>query len=164
MKMPPEVLRLSGDSSSATFKRLWQRLWLATMIFRKWPSTMPRSPGLGLPHPPSPKSRPCPPVNSGPDRRGMPWATAPYPLGLCSHGPATPPRTAQNPGRGASLPRLKKRPVQALYRPCNSGIIRRLCRDGASKPVQDDNIGRRQIIPQKNKPLRKPLEPPHGTA
>nr|DAG60686.1 MAG TPA: hypothetical protein [Bacteriophage sp.] len=33
MKMPPEVLRLSGDSSSETFKRLWQRLWLATIDY-----------------------------------------------------------------------------------------------------------------------------------
>nr|DAQ38654.1 MAG TPA: hypothetical protein [Caudoviricetes sp.]DAT51031.1 MAG TPA: hypothetical protein [Caudoviricetes sp.] len=30
MKMPPEVLRLSGDSSFATFKRLW----LATIDYR----------------------------------------------------------------------------------------------------------------------------------
>lgn len=35
-----------------------------------------------------------------------------------------------------------KRPVKALYRPCNSGIMCRLFHDGARKPMQADNIGR----------------------
>ena len=35
-----------------------------------------------------------------------------------------------------------KRPVQALYSPCNSGIMRRLCHDGTRKHTQADNIGR----------------------
>ena len=50
-----------------------------------------------------------------------------------------------------------KRPVQSLYRPCNSGIMRHPFRDGTRKPTQADNMGRYQIIPKKNKPLRKPL-------
>ena len=37
-----------------------------------------------------------------------------------------------------------KRPVQALNRPCNSGIMCRLCHDGARKTTQADNIGRWQ--------------------
>ena len=58
--------------------------------------------------------RPCPPANSGPDRRGLPRDKTHDRLGLCRHGPATLPRAAKNPGRGASLPRLEN----GLYMVC----------------------------------------------
>lgn len=57
----------------------------------------------------------CHPANSGPDRRVCP-------LGLCRHGPATLPRAAQNPGRGAAC-HAWKRPAHGIYSPCSSGII-----------------------------------------
>ena len=86
---------------------------------------------------------------------------APGPLSLCRRGPP------HRPGRHkiqdvVQLATPRKRPVQALCRPCNSGIIRCLFRDSTRKPMQADNIGTRQMIPPKNKPLRTTLEPPYG--
>lgn len=146
MKMPPEGLRLSGDFS-------------ATLT-----ATMPTT------HPPLVFPPPCPAGKAqAPARYQIPAHIGvachrqppPDPLGLHRHGHATPPRTAQNPGRGAAC-HAGKRPVRGLYRPCNSAIMRRQFRDGTRKPTQADNIGRLQVIPLKNKPLKTPSEPPHG--
>lgn len=150
MKMPPEVLRLSGDSS-ATLAATFQRLWLATMILKNGQrlSTMTGE----NPRKNSPKKIF---QNSG-------EKSAVFRAGNSRSGQTVPPWDLPD---GADRAKIQdvvqlaapgKRPVQALYSPCNSGIMRCLCRDGTSKPTQAYNIGRRQIIPLKNKLLRNPL-------
>lgn len=123
---------------------------------------MTRSPALVFPPMPCRKSpTPCPLPNSGPDRRGLHWETAHDPLSLCRHGPPRRPGRHKIPDV-VQLATPGKRPVQAMCGPCNSGIVRHLFRGDTRKPTQADNIVRWQMIPPKNKPLRKPLEPPHG--
>lgn len=132
MKMPPEVLRLSG-----AFFCDFLATMAATMIFKKWSATIDYDQGkirekstekifqisgekladfLGCGM--TATVEPCRP-GSRPD--GAERANAAGVVQLAAHG---------------------KRPVKALYRPCNSGIMRRLCHDGTRKTTQADNIGR----------------------
>lgn len=124
MKMPPEVLRLSGDSSSATFKRLWQRLWLATMIFRKWSSTMPRSPGLGLPPPPFPESRPLPSCQFWPRSAWYALGNRPLPSGPMQPRPR---HTAQDGTKSRTWCKSLPRPKNGPYKLCTVLKIVVLC-------------------------------------
>lgn len=68
----------------------------------------------------------------------------PEPMTAWTYAATAPPR---RPGRHkipdvVQLATPRKRPVPGLYRPCNSGIIRRPCLDGTRKPTQADNIAR----------------------
>lgn len=106
--------------------------------------------------------RPRPPRRFRPRSAGLP--PGPQPLTVRAYAATAPPRC---PGRHKTpdvvqLATPEKRPAHGLYSPYNSGIMRRLCSCGTSNPAQSDNIGRWQMIPPKNKPLRTPLEPPHG--
>lgn len=145
--------------------RLWQRLSsdfgsdyeILKMVCDYATLTRPAPSPLPCPDPPA-----LPSCKFRPRSAGLPLlATTPDHLGLC---PTAPPRC---PGRRknwdvAQLATPGKRPVHGLYRPCNSGIICRLYRDGTRKHTQDDNMPGWKSIPPKNKPLRTPLEPPHG--
>lgn len=91
---------------------------------------------------PCPEPPPLPPCKFQPRSAGLPtWTATPDRMGLCRHCPPRCPGRHKIPDR-VQLATPGKRPVQGLYCPCNSVIVRRPYHDGTSKPTQSDNIGR----------------------